>query len=78
LTTANPVHRHAIRHGGKLFLEANEADHRAVRLEPCGSPTWAPALLSGSFVGLIERGRVQILDGTHGSGIYGGDEPLQD
>jgi hypothetical protein len=73
------VHRHAGRHRGKLFLEADEANGRAISLEPRGPATWAPASVAGVFVGLIEGSRVQILNGTrYGSGIYGGDVPLQD
>jgi hypothetical protein len=31
------VDLHASRHGGKLFLKADEADRRAVGVEPCGA-----------------------------------------
>jgi hypothetical protein len=73
------MHCRAGRNRGKLLLEANEADHRAIRLEPCGSAAWAPPSLAGSLIGCIKGRRVQILNcARHSGGIYGGHELLQD
>jgi hypothetical protein len=72
------MHDHTLRHGRKLFSKANETDHRAVVFEPRGSAAWAPPSFSGGLIGVIEGSRKQILNGTHGSGIYCGDGLLQD
>jgi hypothetical protein len=71
------MHRDAIGHRGKLLLEANEANRRAIRLEPRGSAAWAPASSAGVLISCVEGGREQILD-RHSGGIYGDQELLQD
>ena len=45
----------ATRHDSELLGEADEVDHRAVRLMPIGSTVWMPALLAGGFVTRYQR-----------------------
>ena len=52
---------HACRHGGKLFLETDEADGGAVTLLPGGTAVWAPALVAGGLVRDGDRSGEQIL-----------------
>ena len=60
----------ASRHSGKLFLEADEANHRSVCFEPRGSATWAPAILAGGLIGNGDGSGEQVLDyATHGGVI---------
>ena len=60
----------ASRHSGKLFLEADEANHRSVCFEPRGSATWGPTILAGGLIGNGDGSGEQVLDyATHGGVI---------
>jgi hypothetical protein len=56
------MHLRASGDGGKLFLETDEANHRAVSFEPCSSPARTPTPVAGGLIGNGEGGGEQILD----------------
>jgi len=44
---------------GEPLLEAQEIYNRSVKLIPCGSATWSPALLAGGLIGDVKAEEIR-------------------